>query len=361
MTRLIRLRQLALLLSAALIAFSSGCSIQKMAADGMAPVLTKTKDSFNQSSSPMAAREAAPGLLVTLDGILAASPDNEELLLLKAELSASFAFGFLQEEYLALKREDELRKAKPILEWTNELFGNARSAARRVLKNKDSSLFPVLDKGSPDEIKARLKKVCDIEDVPAVFWLAFSWGAYINLNREDNSAVMKDIPRVKALMGWVLENDETYFNGGAHLFFALLNLSLGKSIGGRPDVGLTHLRSVDQITDGQMLMSKVIYCEYYLPQVQTPEGKVSAEERKRQAKKVWDEYLSTLKGIMDSTEDYPQFRLQNAVAKLKAEELYYRADDVLFPPPGEEAPVRPGEEDDEDYDDDEDDEDEDEE
>lgn len=358
MDRFMTLRQCALIFSTTLILLSSGCSIQKMAADGMAPVLTQTKDSFNQSASPMAAREAAPGLLVTLDGILGASPDNEELLLLKAELSASFAFGFLQEEYLALKREDELRKAKPVLEWTNELFGNSRAAARRILKNKDSSLFPVLDKGSPEEIKARLNKVCDIEDVPAVFWLGFSWGAYINLNREDNSAVMKDIPRVKALMGWVLENDETYFNGGAHLFFALLNLSLGKSIGGRPDVGLTHLRSVDQITDNKMLMSKVIYCEYYLPQVQTPEGKVSAEDRSKQAKKIWDEYLSTLKGIMDSTEDYPQFRLQNAVAKLKAEELYYRADDVLFPPPGAEVPVRPGEEDDEDYEDDEDEDDE---
>jgi hypothetical protein len=336
------------------VVFQSGCNLQKLAADSMAPVLSKTKGRFNQSSVPQAAREGAPGLLITLEGILAASPENVELLLLKAELNASFSFGFIEEEYRAYKRDDEDRKAKPLLAWANELYGNSRAAARTVIGLEDDGMMPVIEKGTPEAIRARLKENFGKDEVPGVFWLAFSWGAYINLNLEQGSDVTKDVPRVKALMQWVLDTDESYFNGGAHLFFAMINLTLGKSIGGRPEIGKDHLTSVERITGGKMLMSKVIYCEYYLPQVQTPSGNVTAKERKKQARKVWDEYIKTLKEVMDSTEDTPEFRLQNAVAKKRAEDLYYRADDVLLAPAGVEVPVRPGEEDeDEDEDEDE--------
>jgi hypothetical protein len=354
MTVLTSVRNLRFIAILSVFFLGSGCSLEKLAADNMAPVLMKTKDRFNRSSIPQAAREAAPGLLMTLEGILAASPVNEDLLLLKAELNASFAFAFIEEEYRSFMRDDKEAKAKTMLAWANELYGNSSNAARTVIKLHDESVMNVIAQGKPDDILAKLKAEFSKDEVPGVFWLAFSLGAYTNLNLEKGSGVTKNVPKVKALMEWVLETDETYFNGGAHVVLAIMNLALGKSIGGRPDVGKAHLAAVDKITGGQWLMSKVLYCEYYLPQMQTPSGKnITDKQRKEQAQMVWDEYIKTLKGVMNSTEDSAQFRLQNAVARKRAEDLYYRADDVLLAPPGAEIPVRPGEEDEDEDDEDE--------
>ena len=40
---------------------STGCALDRMAADAMVPVLTRTKDSFNRKTVARYGREAAPG------------------------------------------------------------------------------------------------------------------------------------------------------------------------------------------------------------------------------------------------------------------------------------------------------------
>lgn len=342
MTRVVRAPRV---LAAALIGLAAlgGCNIQKLAADNMAPVFSKTKAKFNRSSIPRAAREAAPGLLVTLDGILAASPDNEELLLLQAELQAGFAFGMIEDEYRALARADKEAESKELRAWANELYLGARSSAKRALGNICELALAAAESGPVESIPEVFAEELDEDAVGAVFWTGFSWGAYINLNLDKGTEVIKDLPRVKALMQWVLDTDETYFNGGAHLFFALLNLSVGKTVGGSPPEGLKHLEAVDRITGNKLLMSKVFFAEYYLPQVQTPSGDASAEERMKVGKETWNRYLATLKGVMEAPDElWPEQRLLNELAKRRAEDLYYRADDILFEPPGVEVPRRPG-------------------
>ena len=63
-----RLRGRLLLLALAVLAGAPGCSVSRMAADAMVPVLANTRDEVNRGDVPRAAREAGPGLLATLDG-----------------------------------------------------------------------------------------------------------------------------------------------------------------------------------------------------------------------------------------------------------------------------------------------------
>lgn len=333
------LRRLVPVVALALV--TAGCSFEKLAADQFVPVLRKTSRSFNRSRVYRAARESAPALLAQLEGIRAASPENEDLLLLTAELKAGFAFGFIEQEWRRAERDYREDDAAELKTWTNVLYDGAAAAARQVLEQRSEGLPAKLDSLPADKVEAALAAELDKDDAPAVFWWAFARGAAIQVNLDRGADVTKDVPRVKALMGWCLQQDERYYNGGAHLFFALLNTALGKSIGGRPELAEEHLKAVERITGGRMLMAKVFRCQFVLPQLQTPSGNPTREEREAAQRKAWDEYIKTLEEVMAAPDDlWPEQALLNVLAKRRAKDLYYRADDVLFPPPGVEIPSR---------------------
>lgn len=326
----------------------AGCNLQKLAADNFAPILRDTNAEFQKGTILRAAREAAPGLLATLDGVVLASPENPELLVLQAELCASFAFGFLEEEQRRIAREqgDEAEAAIELKAWASALYDKSRAAARRVIELEHEGLATFIETAPLDQLRARLNEDCDADALPGIFWLGFAWGARMNLKRDEGAEAVKDVPRVKVLMEWAVSVNEGYFNGGPHLALAMFELALGRSIGGRPEQGLKHIEAVERITGRRALMARVFYCEFYLPQIQTPPGEASAEEREKQARKVWDDYITTLSAVMNADPKlWPEQSLTNAIAKARAADLYYRADDILFPPPGVKVPKRPGDED----------------
>src|SRR5687768_9842824 len=102
---------------AMLLTLAPACSMSKLVANNMGPVLRDATIAFNREPSPRHAREAAPGLLKQLDGFIVSSPDNVDLLLAGAEMNATFAFGFIEEE-------------DP--DWARELYRKAYGYARRA-------------------------------------------------------------------------------------------------------------------------------------------------------------------------------------------------------------------------------------
>src|SRR5207248_11494848 len=113
---------------------SSGCAIDRMAANGMVPVLRRTDEQFERSRSVKAAREAGPGLPVTLDGLVATSPENAELLELAAQMNATFAFAFLEETDPA---------------WASDLYEKAQGYALRALKERCEIVWAELKSTKP--------------------------------------------------------------------------------------------------------------------------------------------------------------------------------------------------------------------
>lgn len=254
------------------------------------------------------------------------------------------------------------RQAKAHKEWILDHYRKAKAAAAKVVDDNNEGLIKLLNSKPADQVTQFLTEECDEDDVPGLFWYGFAWAASMNLQREEGAKALKFVPTVKALMQWVVKTRPRYFNGGAHLVLAIFELSLGKSIGGKPEEGLKHLEAVDQMNGGRLLLPKVLKAEFYLPQIQTlastPTKKVTEKERKAHAVKVWQEYLRILEDVMSFPFSSPaKFNLRNAVAKLRAENLYYRADDILFQPEGTRLPEREDEDSDDEEDDDEEDED----
>lgn len=317
--RSLELASLALPLVLPLLA--SGCSIEKMAADGMTPVLRKTEAEFERSRTVKAGREAGPGLLVTLDGIVATSPNNTELLELAAQMNATFAFGFLED---------------PEPAWATELYEKAEKYAYRSLELRDASLAEAVK--SPTKTLPKLESLPK-DVVPACFWYGFALGSRINLNRS-NEKLLGELDKVDRVMQAVLDKDEAFFDGGPHLYFGVRYTSLSKSLGGNPGEGKKHFDAVDRITQGRHLMAKVLRAKFYSASLQDVPSTAKLEEMAAAQKAAWEDFLGTLKGVLEAKDDlWPDKRLVNEVAKEKARKLLARPEDAnIIVPDGVENP-----------------------
>ncbi len=225
-----------------------GCSMTELVANSMVPALKEMQAGLQEEESLRQAREAAPALLTQLDGIIALSPENPELLLLGAEMNASFGFGLIEPE-------------DP--DWARALYRKARRYALRALAEENEDLHRSVVQADEDAVRKALQDVDRKSSaIPALFWTAFGWGSAINVTR-DNVDVVSDLPVVIAIMERLVTVAPDFYNAGPHLFFAVYYSSRGRAIGGDPVQAAKHYKEVFRRTRDRMLMAHVLYAQFY--------------------------------------------------------------------------------------------------
>jgi hypothetical protein len=311
------------IVAVALAGWSAGPAVslclERTAVDRTIPVLRRTQAELQKSRTPRAVREAVPGLLATVDGLVATSPENAELLELAAQGATTFAFTFLEEE-------DPKR--------ATELYERAHGYALRALAVRNKALLAAV-LSRVDE-KPRLDPIAETE-VPALFWLGFAWGSQINLNRTDEK-LLGQLGQVDRVMQAVLEKDESFFHGGPHLYFGVRYAVLSKSLGGDPERARRHFEAVDRLTQGRHLFARLLRAQYFSSSLQVVPAGASREAALAARTAAWEDFYFTLCGIVDAPDDlWPEERLANEVAKERASRLAARPSDAnVLPPKGAE-------------------------
>ncbi len=271
----------------------TGC-IQTIAVRSVGGIVEEGYDALTEESDLQFAEQALPGNLKLLEVMLKNDPENERLLKLCAEGYASYALGFVEDVDVERARVFYLR---------------GRDYSLRILE-QDKDLKRALN-GSPDDLKAVLAKKSK-NDVPAVFWTAFAWGGYLNITLTDPDAIAA-IPKLEAMMNFVLERDSAFYYGGAHLFLGTLYGSRSRFLGGDPDRSRRHFEAALRINGGKFLMTHVYYARSYA--VQTLNDTL---------------FEQLLTHVLETPVDVlPQFRLGNAIAKKKAR-LWLARKEELF-------------------------------
>ena len=151
------------------------------------------------------------------------------------------------------------------------------------------------------------------KDVPAMYALGSAWAAWIQVRQDDFEAVAQ-LARVQALMNRVLELDEAYMGGGAHLYLGVLKTLIPPAMGGRPEEAREHFERVIQLSEGRNLMAKVLYARQY-------------------AKMMFDRELhDRLLNEVLATEraGRPGYTLTNMWAREMAQKMLSEADDYFF-------------------------------
>jgi tetratricopeptide (TPR) repeat protein len=276
------------------ISLPTACMTSKPMTVGAAASLLEdvAKASAKQSDLKLI-REGMPSYLMLIDGMVEALPNNARLLITAAQSYSSYASAFVLEENR---------------DYAVSLYARARDYGLRAL---DQIGFKNPRSRSYEDFEIGLHNLGK-KDVPYIFWAASCWGSWIGINQGSMEA-MAELPRVQLMMGKVLELDEAYYYGGAHIFMGVLEASRPKMAGGDLESARSHFLKAIALGNGKFLMAQIYYANYY-------------------AKKAFDRglFISILKEVLASpVDETPELTLLNTVAHTKAEKMLNDVDEYF--------------------------------
>ncbi len=258
---------------------------KKLTVGTTATLLEEVAKASSKQSDLRILREGMPAYLMLIDGMIQAWPDNKQLLIAGAQSYSSFASLFVEDQ-------DK--------DYANVLYARGKQYALSSLERtgfKDPLQRPF------DDFNRGLKRLRK-KDVPILFWTATCWANWIRLNL-DSMEALSELPRVEAMMRRVLELDEGFHYGGAHLFMGIWYASRPKIAGGDLKKAQAHFLKALDLGQGKFLMADVYYASFYA--------------RKSEDKEL---FVATLQKVLETPADtLPDLVLVNTVAKKQAKEL----------------------------------------
>jgi len=172
------------------------------------------------NNDPATVEAGGPAYLLMIDSMLYRDPDNESLLRSAADIYTAYTDVFVEDKVRAKKLTHKA------LDYALRAICVRRSDACTLRQIKFQEFETVISK-------------LNVKDVPDLFTLGSAWSAWIQAHREDWNAVA-EISRVQAIMERVVELDECYHDGAAHLYLGVLATFLPPALGGKPRVGRRH-------------------------------------------------------------------------------------------------------------------------
>lgn len=260
----------------------SGCgSLISSATSGLANDLSA---SIKRQKDPKTVESALPAYLILLDAMLISDEHNIGTLKAAATLNSSYASLFTdtpeRQQVFTQKSLDYAMKALCLTE------SSACSIKSMPFKQFESVVQKI-----------------DTENLSAYYTVAASWAGWIQANNQDWNAIA-DLARVEKIMRRVIEVNEAYDTGNAHLYLGVITTILPSAMGGRPEQGKIHFEKAIQFSSNKNLFAKVMYAEKY-------------------ARLVFDQNLhhQLIKEVINAKVEDNKLTLINIIAQKKAKQL----------------------------------------
>ncbi len=283
--RLIRLL-LALLTLSAL----TGCA--SLAASASSRIANNLSGAILNQDDPETVEAGMPSYLLMVDGMIEGDPQNENVLLAGSKLYGAYASAFVKEP-----------------ERAKRLAHKARDYSDRALCAHDARLCNLLERPYDDFAAAIVK--LKVGDVPVLYASGTAWAGWIQANSSDWNAIAS-LAKVKAMMARVVELDEKYDHGDAHLYLGVIATLLPPALGGKPEEGRVHFERAIELSAGRDLMAKVEYARRYA--------------RITYNRELHDRLLHE---VLDADAVAPGLTLNNVLAKRQARELLASAENYF--------------------------------
>jgi hypothetical protein len=260
--------------------------VQKLAVRSMSGILDNSMAALYQETDLALAEAALASDLKLLEGLIKTDPCNKKLLLMASQGFAAYALGFVEGE--------DHERAK-LLYQRGKFYGLQILSQDKIFKKAIA--------GSVENLKQALSQLA-AGDVAALFWTANNWASWINLNFNNPEALV-ELPKVQLLMERVLELDESYFFGGAHLFFGTIYAVRPPILGGDMGKARFHFERCFVFSQNKFLLPYVYYAKHYLVR-QLDEAA----------------FVTMLTNVITTPDDIlPGQELPNAMAKKMAQKL----------------------------------------
>jgi hypothetical protein len=261
----------------------TACSMGQMVVRGSQTILDSGVESMNRETDLQLARDAMPANLKLVEGMLIEDPNNNELRLFAAEGFYGYSYGFIE-------IEDPLR--------AKLLYRRCYSHAQRALKQAGIDIDP--ESATHEAVETAVSKAGK-KAVPALFWTANCLGKWIDLSRDDLSLVAS-LSNVAILMQRVIELDDEFYFGSAHIFFGVYYGGRSPILGGDFSRSEAEFQRAAEINDNKLLIVNLLQAEF-----------LDRQRLDQQA------FHNRLVAIIEAPENlYPEMALVNGIAQQRA-------------------------------------------
>lgn len=277
-----------ILLATIMLLLNSGCTSLVVK-----PLLDPLTISLQRQTDLELLRDGAPSLLLILDGLLIRAPDNRQLL-----MAATKAYG----AYATTLYENGNIERATAMSIKAKDYGIRLLNGLRGLENLDTAPF--------NTVAEALNKI-PAGQVGPLFWGAYGWATWAQY-QAGAPAAMASLPLIELIMLQVVELDESYYYGGAHIFLGSYYASRPQMYGGRPEASRSHFERALTLNRRRFLLTQVSYAQTY-------------------ARMVFDRnlYLQLLKEVLEQPLAETEMASSNKLAKNMAEKLLSRVDDYF--------------------------------
>jgi len=260
----------------------SGCSIDQMLVRASTPMIEGGVEALNHETDLDLAEDSIPANLNMLRGMISIDPENAQLHTFAAQAYYGLSYGF---------NEDN----------------RPERASDFYLRGRQHGLTALEIKGGKDLMNSSIadfeKQVSRFgkDDVAAMFWTASCWAKWIDMHR-DNTEAIAQLARATALMQRVIELEDTFYYGGAHMYFGVYYGSRAPLLGGDFKKSAQHFARAREITDSKLLIPDLLQAQY-----------LARQQHDQQ------DFHDRLTRIVNAPDDLmPELGLQNQIAKRKA-------------------------------------------
>ena len=285
-----------LLVGAATVVLTA-CSIRNLAVDKVGNVIAGGGITFASDDDPDLVGDALPFSLKFIESLLAERPQHRPLLLAAASGFTQYSYGWVDGKADELALTD-VAGAEVLQRRARRLYLRARNYGLRGLGTTPGEL-----RADPEMLRG-VKR----EEVPFLYWTASSWALAIARSKDEPETVA-DLPIVEALIARAEELDPDWDHGAIDGFLITWEASRDHATAAR-----AHFERAVRLSNGQLAS----------PYVALAEGVcVPAQNR--------EEFRQLLgRALTIDVDARPEWRLQNIIARRRAEWLLARTGDYFL-------------------------------
>lgn len=293
----------------ALVVLSSGCSVERFAANRIGDTLASSGTTYSADDDPELIGAALPFSLKLMESVLASTPEHRALLAATSAGFTQYAYAFVQQQADATALED-----------TDRAWGDWNRARRLYLRARNYGLrgLDVALPGFSGQLradKAAAVQRASAAEVDLLYWTAVSWVAAISLGKDDPSLVA-ELPLVSALIDRALALDEDWDRGAIHAFLIAYSMARPDAGPGTAATARRHYDRAVELSQGRAVGPHVSWAEAVcLPQ----EDRACFEQAVAAAMKI-------------NPDDDPATRLVNTIMQRRAAWLRANLDRWMLPP-----------------------------
>ena len=268
----------------------SACSLDRMMVKASMPMIENGIEAMNQEEDLQLAEDAMPANISMLNSLISMDPENIRLHVYAAQAYYGLSYGFTEDSEVSRAGRFYQRGLRHGL------------IALELLGIKD------IKKMHPEELDRQLQTI-GREHIAALFWTASNWARWIDLNRDDPASLIQ-LAKPTAMMQRVIELDDTFYYGSAHMYFGVYYGARAPMLGGDFEKARQHFDRAREINNNKLLIVDLLQAQY-----------LSRQMFDR------DDFHRRLSAIIEAPDDlYPELTLLNQIAKRKAKLLLGKED-----------------------------------